>query len=127
MNLFTQRVINKAQELRPWVRKVGPNRYRVTPRTSDHGKYELTTISEGENVIVTNCVEIRTGEQCKGFEFDAQCYHSARLLLHLIPKLIACKHIHQMLDERMPHVQMEAAVLFAIDRNGGMILPQKSA
>ena len=87
MNLFSQKVISKAQALRPWVRKVSDNRYRVTPRTADHGKYELTTMTDGDRVVVTSCTEIRTGEPCKGFTFnEGNCYHAARLLIHLIPR-----------------------------------------
>ena len=86
-NRFSQRVASKALVERPWVRKVGANTYRVTPRTADHGKYELTVEREGGELTATSCVDVRTGEECQGFKFNkGNCYHACRLLIHLIPK-----------------------------------------
>lgn len=39
---------------------------------------------------------------------------------------IACRRIHEYLDYTLPHEEMEAAVMEAINRNGGMILPGAS-
>lgn len=36
---------------------------------------------------------------------------------------IGCRNVHQILDERMPHEEMERNVIEAINRNGGLILP----
>jgi hypothetical protein len=85
---FSQSVINKALTTRPWVRKVRRNKYRVTPRTAGHGKYELeVSWDEQGNPTVESCVDYRTKEECLGFKFNGgRCYHSARLLIHLIPK-----------------------------------------
>lgn len=84
MNLFTEKVIAKAGALKPWIRKVGPNRYRVTPRTDDHGKYELTVNFDGELPTVESCIDIHTKQFCRGFIFTrGGCYHSAHLLLVL--------------------------------------------
>ncbi len=85
---FSQKVISKALATKPWVRKVAPNKWRVTPRTADHGKYELTVASDEEgNPTVESCIDYRSGESCKGFMFnEGSCYHAARLLIHLMPK-----------------------------------------
>lgn len=40
---------------------------------------------------------------------------------------IACRHIHEHMDLRMSHEEMEAAVLQAIENGGGMILPERKA
>lgn len=37
---------------------------------------------------------------------------------------IACSVVHQILDEKMTHAEMEAAVMRAIEENGGVILPK---
>lgn len=37
---------------------------------------------------------------------------------------IACMTVHQILDETMSHADMEAAVIRAINENGGLILPK---
>lgn len=81
---FTYPVISKAIKTRPWVRKRG-HKYRVVPRTADHGKYELTISYDSEGrPTVESCVDFRTGEECKGFKFNqGACYHGATLLIHL--------------------------------------------
>lgn len=85
---FSQKVIAKALASRPWVRKVAANKYRVTPRTAEHGKYECTVDRDDNGeLFVASCVDYRTGEECLGFKYTGACYHSARLLIHLIPKL----------------------------------------
>lgn len=84
---FTLSVIRKAQTEKPWIRRVGPLTYRVTPRTADHGKYELNVRWDDDQPSVELCVDYRTGEECKGFMYDrGNCYHSAALLLHLVTK-----------------------------------------
>lgn len=85
---FSQAVIRKALEDRPWIRKVAPNRYRVTPRTADHGKYELiVSYDEEGNPQVDDCYDYRINEQCLGFKYNhGNCYHACRLLIHLLPK-----------------------------------------
>ena len=42
---------------------------------------------------------------------------------------IACVNAHQVLDEKLTHEQMYVAVMYAIERAGGLILPaaQKAA
>lgn len=40
---------------------------------------------------------------------------------------IGCRRVHQILDEYMTHEAMEIAVLRAIERNGGLILPEAKA
>lgn len=86
---FSQKVMQKALRDRPWVRKVAPNRYRVTPRTAEHGKYECTVDRDDNGeLFVASCIDYRTGEECLGFKYnEGNCYHAARLLIHLIPKL----------------------------------------
>jgi hypothetical protein len=37
---------------------------------------------------------------------------------------IACTTAHQILDEVFNHEQMEVAVMYAINRHGGMIVPE---
>lgn len=82
---FSKPVLMKAIQTRPWIRKVAPNRYRVVPRTADHGKYELTVSWDGNEPSVDGCVDYRFGTECPGFKFnEGNCYHAARLLLHLI-------------------------------------------
>lgn len=36
---------------------------------------------------------------------------------------LSCRNFHQRLDEQMTHAEMESAVMAAINRHGGMILP----
>jgi hypothetical protein len=38
---------------------------------------------------------------------------------------LACRNVHQILDERMSHEEMEAAVMRAIENHGGLILPDR--
>lgn len=38
---------------------------------------------------------------------------------------IACRNVHQILDEQMGHEEMEAAVMRAIENHGGLILPDR--
>jgi hypothetical protein len=37
---------------------------------------------------------------------------------------IACRKVHRILDEKYDHEQMEVAVMYAINRHGGMIVPE---
>lgn len=84
---FSQAVMKKALDLKPWTRKVGPNRYRVTPRTADHGKYELEYSWDADGLPeILSCVDVRTKEPCKGFSFTSNCYHGAALAKHLVDK-----------------------------------------
>lgn len=81
---FTQSVLQKAQREKPWITKRQENVYRVVPRSADHGKYELTVVWDGDEPSVELCVDFRTGEVCKGFNYNrGSCYHACRLLLHL--------------------------------------------
>lgn len=81
---FTKPVLWKAITLKPWIRKVGANRYRVVPRTADHGKYELTVSWEGTQPNVESCIDYRTQEECLGFKYSGQCYHGGALLIKLV-------------------------------------------
>lgn len=85
---FSSKVMQKALHARPWVRKVAPNKYRVTPRTADHGKYELTVSYDAEGFpLVGSCIDYRTDEECLGFKYsEGNCYHAARLIIHLMPR-----------------------------------------
>lgn len=40
---------------------------------------------------------------------------------------IACRQMHRILDETMTHEEMEDTVMMAIERAGGMILPEPKA
>lgn len=81
---FSQKVMQKALRERPWIRKVGPNRYRVTPRTDEHGKYELAySLDEDGLPVIESCIEVRTKETCLGFGYSGNCYHGAWLAKHL--------------------------------------------
>lgn len=81
---FSQKVMEKALRERPWVRKVAPNKYRVTPRTNDHGKYELVYSLDAEGLpVIESCVDTRTADTCLGFGFKGYCYHGAWLAKHL--------------------------------------------
>lgn len=40
---------------------------------------------------------------------------------------LACSTVHRILDEVMSHEAMESAVLRAVERNGGLILPEVKA
>lgn len=83
---FSIPVLRKAIIEKPWIRKVAWNKYRVTPRTADHGKYELQVSWDGLTPTVESCIDYRFGTECPGFKFTGQCYHSCRLLLHVTPK-----------------------------------------
>lgn len=82
---FTVSTINKALETRPWVYK-HKDKYRVVPRTSDHGKYEVTVSYNSEgNPEVEDCRDWRTKKPCLGFFHSrGNCYHSAALLARLM-------------------------------------------
>ena len=47
--------------------------------------------------------------------------------LDLYTVAIGCRTVHQILDEKMSHAEMEAAVCKAILNHGGFILPEKAA
>lgn len=81
--LFTKSVIKKAMESKCWVYRKG-NKYRVVPRSSNHGKYELSVSWNGDVPEVTSCTDWRTGEGCKGFTYSKQCYHAFSLLRKLV-------------------------------------------
>lgn len=83
---FTRLVIQKAQREKPWTRRVGPDTYRVTPRTANHGKYVLKISWHGEVPNVVSCIDYRTKEPCKGFTYSRQCYHSFWLLRRLVTR-----------------------------------------
>lgn len=84
---FSLKVMEKALREKPWVRKVGYRKYRVTPRTDEHGKYELTHSYDAEGLpVVDTCIEVRTKEPCLGFYFTGNCYHSAALAKHLVQR-----------------------------------------
>ena len=84
---FSQKVIEKALRERPWIRKVGRNRYRVTPRTSEHGKYELEASYDADDLpVIESCIEVRAKEPCLGFSFTENCYHGAALVKHLMER-----------------------------------------
>lgn len=84
---FTKPVLIRAITQRPWIRKRGRNKYRVVPRTANHGKYEIQVSWEGNMPSAESCIDYRTGEECLGFKYnEGNCYHAARLLLHLMPK-----------------------------------------
>jgi hypothetical protein len=38
---------------------------------------------------------------------------------------ISCRNFHRVLDEKMTHQEMERTVLRAIERHGGLILPER--
>lgn len=38
---------------------------------------------------------------------------------------ISCRNFHRVLDEQMSHDEMERTVMFAIERHGGLILPEQ--
>lgn len=40
---------------------------------------------------------------------------------------IACAVVHRVLDEKLTHEQMYVAVMYAIERAGGLILPTRAA
>lgn len=81
---FSTKVMQKALRAKPWIRKVGPRRYRVTPRTDAHGKYELThSYDEEGSPVIETCIEVRTKDPCLGFYFSGNCYHGAALAKHL--------------------------------------------
>lgn len=86
VTVFSERVMKKALRLRPWIRKVSENRYRVVPRTADHGKYQIQVSWDGELPVIESCVDVRTKETCQGFGFTGNCYHSAALAKHLTAK-----------------------------------------
>lgn len=84
---FSARVMAKALRLRPWITKISRNRFRVTPRTDDHGKYELTYSLDDDGLpVIESCIDTRTKESCLGFYFSGNCYHSAALAKHLAEK-----------------------------------------
>lgn len=89
---FSSAVMQKALRERPWIRRVRPDRgplerYRVTPRTDDHGKYELHVWYTDDRIpVVERCFDIRTGDACLGFHFKAYCYHGAALVIHLLSR-----------------------------------------
>lgn len=84
---FSRAVIRKAMESKCWVYRKG-NKYRVVPRSMGHGKYELSYTWNGDVPEVTECVDFRTGEGCKGFTYSKQCYHAMSLCLHLLKRKI---------------------------------------
>lgn len=85
--------MEKALREKPWIRRIKPNRgpferYRVTPRTEDHGKYELEVWYDEGLPVINRCFDIRTGDACLGFHFKAYCYHGAALVIHLLQRSV---------------------------------------
>lgn len=76
---FSVKTIEKALAMRPWVRKVRPGVFRVVPKSSASGKYEVTV--QGDEIL--NCRNIHTGDECLGWFFSKNCYHAARVAIHL--------------------------------------------
>lgn len=55
------------------------------------------------------------------------CHSKKRRLMQgndIYTVALGCQNAHRILDERMDHAEMEAAVLRAIEANGGLVLPE---
>lgn len=76
----------KAEKEKPWTTRKGDNEWRVVPRklkdgSREHGKYVVRIVRWGGRMF-GDCVNVITGETCKGHEHKGCCYHLASALLH---------------------------------------------
>lgn len=89
-NLFTPKVIHKAQTEPAWIRKLDANHWRFVPQGSEHGIYILAVTFDKKGVpTVESCRDARTHKTCKGFRFTGGgCWHAAAISIHLVKPLL---------------------------------------
>src|SRR5262245_29306642 len=71
----------KARGKKPWVSRIAVARYRVVPRTNEHGKYIVTFRMFGKGVWA-DCFNLIANEECKSEKGTRLCYHRAAALIH---------------------------------------------
>jgi hypothetical protein len=99
---FSEKIVKKALEAKPKIRKIDANHFEVTPEggtkdcTAEHGVYIVAyTRDKSGAVTIESCRDAVTHSQCKGFRFNhGECYHGAVTAIHVLKPILTVRLRH---------------------------------